>query len=239
MIYVLSDIHGNRRQFNSVLEQIDLQPTDTLYILGDVIDRHPDGIRILREIMDMPNAKMLLGNHELMMLNALGYSHGTEVPPCPQALETLRCLWHHNGGEVTHEQFNALDSKQQTEIIEFLQSLPLSADVTVNGTIYKLVHAAPPEEYIYDSDHDNATEFAVWKRWRRPNGAHRNYTLVFGHSTTDHYQDVLPMEPWFGNNCIGIDCGSAYPATKHYRNIGRLGCLRLDDGELFYSNMAA
>lgn len=44
----MSDIHGNRRRFESVMKQIDLQPEDTLYVLGDVIDRYPDGIRILR-----------------------------------------------------------------------------------------------------------------------------------------------------------------------------------------------
>ena len=72
MIYVLSDIHGHEGRFASILKQINLQPEDTLYVLGDVIDRHPGGIRILRKIMAMPNAKMLLGNHEYMMLRALG-----------------------------------------------------------------------------------------------------------------------------------------------------------------------
>ena len=38
MTYVLSDIHGNSRRFQSILSQIDLQPEDTLYILGDIID---------------------------------------------------------------------------------------------------------------------------------------------------------------------------------------------------------
>ena len=73
MIYVMSDIHGNERRFRSVMEQIRLQPEDTLYVLGDVIDRYPGGIRILRELMAMPNTKMLLGNHEYMMLRALGH----------------------------------------------------------------------------------------------------------------------------------------------------------------------
>ena len=71
MIYVMSDIHGNSRRFNSIMEQIQLKDTDTLYILGDVIDRYPDGIRILRKLMKMNNVKMLLGNHEYMMLKAL------------------------------------------------------------------------------------------------------------------------------------------------------------------------
>ena len=38
MIYVMSDIHGQKRRFDSVMKQINLQPDDTLYILGDVID---------------------------------------------------------------------------------------------------------------------------------------------------------------------------------------------------------
>ena len=73
MIYVMSDIHGNSKRFDSVLKQINLQPEDTLYILGDVVDRYPDGIRILRRIMKMPNVKMLLGNHEYMMLESTVY----------------------------------------------------------------------------------------------------------------------------------------------------------------------
>ena len=44
------------------MDQINLQQDDTLYVLGDVADRFPDGIAILRELMGMPNVKMLLGN---------------------------------------------------------------------------------------------------------------------------------------------------------------------------------
>lgn len=69
MTYVLSDIHGNLRRFESIMKQINLQSDDTLYVLGDVVDRYPDGIKILRRIMKMPNARMLMGNHEYMMLN--------------------------------------------------------------------------------------------------------------------------------------------------------------------------
>lgn len=53
-------------------------------------------------------------------------------------------------------------------------------------------------------------------------------TLVFGHTPTMWYQDNDPMEIFYGNNMIGIDCGCAYVN-------GRLACLRLDDGAVFYS----
>ena len=100
MIYVMADIHGNMRRFKSVMNQINLQPEDTLYVLGDVVDRYPDGIKILRMIMSMPNAKMLLGNHEYMMMNAIG--DGQEETGMLLGDRAKR-LWYRNGGQVTHE----------------------------------------------------------------------------------------------------------------------------------------
>ena len=93
MHYVLSDIHGNERRFQSILDQIELQPEDTLYVLGDVIDRHRWGLRILRKLMAMPNAELILGNHEYMMLRALG-------EPLDENVDDGNALahWYRNGG---------------------------------------------------------------------------------------------------------------------------------------------
>ncbi len=73
MIYVMSDIYGHPRRFESIMRQINLKEEDTLYILGDVIDRYPYGIKLLRRIMKMPNVKMLLGNHEYLNNLPLNY----------------------------------------------------------------------------------------------------------------------------------------------------------------------
>lgn len=132
MIYVMADIHGNMRRFKSILSQINLQPEDTLYILGDVIDRHPDGIRILRMIMAKPNMKMLLGNHEYMMLRALGdpYDKSDRV----SIYDPSDCLyvWYRNGGGVTHRHLIRLRKQLRAEIFTYLKSLPLNIDITVN-----------------------------------------------------------------------------------------------------------
>ena len=66
MIYVMSDIHGYGARYRNVLNQIKLKKTDHLYILGDVIDRGPDGIGLLRETMKKENITLLMGNHEHM-----------------------------------------------------------------------------------------------------------------------------------------------------------------------------
>ena len=93
MIYVMSDIHGNRRRFDSIMDQIQLQPEDKLYVIGDVIDRHPDGISILLQLMEMPNVTMLLGNHEFMMLNAIDYFGRIQSAP----LAAQRCCTDYRG----------------------------------------------------------------------------------------------------------------------------------------------
>ena len=66
--YVVSDIHGEDDRFHAMLQKINFSKEDTLYILGDVVDRGPHPVELLREIMATPNMKMLLGNHEFMCL---------------------------------------------------------------------------------------------------------------------------------------------------------------------------
>ena len=51
MIYAISDIHGCFAQYQAMLREISFSSRDTLYVLGDVIDRGPDGIRILQDMM--------------------------------------------------------------------------------------------------------------------------------------------------------------------------------------------
>ena len=60
MIYCMSDIHGELDRFKAMLDLINFSSDDTLYIIGDVIDRHPGGVEILKIIKDTPNMFMLL-----------------------------------------------------------------------------------------------------------------------------------------------------------------------------------
>lgn len=225
MIYVLSDIHGHMRRFRSVMKQINLQPEDTLYVLGDVIDRNPDGIRILRELMTMPNVKMLLGNHELMMLDALYY----EFDQYEQEQRLRR--WYHNGGVVTHRYLKHIRKSIRQEIFQFLDKLPVNAELTVNGHRYILTHAAPAADYPKNGyKYDDERQFCVWERYEAWDSCSEDYTVIFGHTPTRFYQRTCPAEIWHGNGLIGIDCACGY-----YGKGNRLACLRLDDMKEYYS----
>jgi len=237
MIYVLSDIHGNRRRFDSIMSQINLQNEDTLYILGDVIDRHPDGIKILRQIMKMPNAKMLLGNHELMMLNAIYYPVPEHEAWRKDYLERNLLVWYNNGGDITHNYLKRIRKSIRTDIFKFLDALPTNYEIDVNGKHFILTHAALACEYPkYTHRYNSERDFCVWHRYKTfptIEGA----TVIFGHTPTNHYCLDTLLHIWHGNGWIGIDCGCAYPEGKDPWSgySGRLGCLRLDDMVEFYS----
>ncbi|WP_270526840.1 metallophosphoesterase [Holdemanella biformis] len=67
MIYVMSDIHGMYDKYIEMMDLIDLKETDTLYILGDIIDRGVNSMKILQDMMKRSNVFGIFGNHELMM----------------------------------------------------------------------------------------------------------------------------------------------------------------------------
>lgn len=233
MVYVMSDVHGNAKAFHSILKQIQLTEHDTLYILGDIIDRHPYGIDILQEIMKMPAVKMLLGNHEYMMLAACDFNASTDLDRIIKAQR----IWHSNCSQVTHAALHQLSEVKRQEIFKFLHSLPLNIDVKVNGIQYKLVHGSPLENFSeYQHYYESETEYAVWHRWKPTEPVPDGYTLIFGHTPTRKFQDNNPLCIWYGKHAIGIDCGSGFPDLPPVSmQKGRLACLRLDDMKEFYS----
>lgn len=213
MVYCMADIHGEIDRFKAMLSLIEFSSDDTLYILGDVIDRYPGGVEILKMIMDTPNMVMLLGNHEQMCLDTLG----------PSGLWTAKGLWLGNGGEDTyHELVDICSQEERDRIIRFLSELPDHLDIEVNGKNYHLVHAAPaddPRDRIWmRSDPDAPLYF-------------EDRTVIVGHTPTNYmpgYQDG-PFSIWHGNGIINIDCGCGNKTEQR-----RLACLRLDDLKEFY-----
>lgn len=237
MKYVMSDIHGNMKNFESILKQISLKSDDILYILGDVIDRHSSGIRILLRIIEMPNVQMILGNHEWMMLRALDAPYpGDETGDEP--LSDRVQLWYANGGRPTHTSWLfGTPKKEKQRILDYLHSLPVN--VETDG--YRLVHAAPIELYeeYGRNGHGSALEFALWERDILADPPDIGRTVIFGHTPvsylTEDYGALSPVRLGGAHPWVGIDCGSGFPA-HHPLYRGRLACLRLDDGKVFYSD---
>jgi len=221
MTYVMSDIHGRLDRFEEVLGQINLQDSDRLYVLGDAVDRNEGGIALLFRLMEMPNATLLMGNHELMMRQCLFEDDDCE-------------MWLSSGGCVTLSEYFSLSAAGMLKLWHYLDGLPFESEVSVNGSKYVLAHALPPSVYIEtqlpkDEKHMARLQgYAVWAQLEADEAPFSDKTLVFGHTLTAYYQQGMPMRAWHGKGLIGIDCGCSFSA-------GRLLCLRLDDMKEFYS----
>ncbi len=124
MTYVMPDVQGDINAFQSILKQIGLQKTDTLYILGDILDVHEHGFEILRQIMKMENVKCLLGNHELLCLNAL-VPHHEELPWTRNDTDQDLIAWFRAGGLVTLKAMQSAGEAAVEEALAYLRELPI------------------------------------------------------------------------------------------------------------------
>ena len=68
MTYFVSDIHGEYDLFLKLLDKIGFSDGDILYVLGDMIDKGKQSVKLVDYIRRKPNIKAIVGNHEFDFL---------------------------------------------------------------------------------------------------------------------------------------------------------------------------
>jgi bis(5'-nucleosyl)-tetraphosphatase (symmetrical) len=78
-LYMIGDLQGCHEPLVRLLRKLDFSASrDTLYVLGDLVNRGPDSLAVLRSLHELGDAaQCLLGNHDL---NLLGIRHGLRKP---------------------------------------------------------------------------------------------------------------------------------------------------------------
>ncbi|MBQ7833029.1 MAG: fructose-bisphosphatase class III [Lachnospiraceae bacterium] len=254
--YVMSDVHGQYKSYMKMLKKIDLKAEDTLYVLGDAIDRGSDGIKILSDIMKRPNVELILGNHELLMLDALKNfdeirskdRHDTDdidlwLDPC-------------NGGEATYEAFEKLTVSKRKAIVAFLEEAWIIRKLKVDNKTYHLSHAYTVPKKMKDGfrysdlSHDEIWD-VVWmniydRAFIRENHEklypNKKTIYVSGHTFTQRLDCIDELgrglvyhnPDYYGYHVYNIDCGMALKNKS-----SQLSCMRLEDGEIFYIPLEA
>ena len=226
MTYCISDIHGCYHEFMELLRKIAFSADDTLYILGDVIDRGNDSLKCLKYVMEATNIHMLMGNHEQMMINALTNDFNTD--------SSYMENWLRNGGTEVLPEFSKLPEREQIAILEYISRLPYLSQVKVGEQNYVLVHAGLNVNGATGNNQGVSTaevlseqyiEDLIWIRDKffRKKALPKSIT-IFGHTPTPVLKKRNSGKVWRDkrfNDKLGIDGGCVYG--------GSLLVLRLDD----------
>lgn len=68
---VVGDIQGCSEQLDALLVKVDLGSADQLYSVGDLVNRGPASLAVLRRLREL-RARIVLGNHDLKLLRVAG-----------------------------------------------------------------------------------------------------------------------------------------------------------------------
>jgi bis(5'-nucleosyl)-tetraphosphatase (symmetrical) len=101
-LYAIGDIQGCGAAFDALLRRLSFRPSrDRLWLVGDLVNRGPDSLRVLRRVMDLGRSvTCVLGNHDLHLLATVAgkrelspadtFAHVLSAPDAKHIIDWLR-----------------------------------------------------------------------------------------------------------------------------------------------------
>lgn len=126
--YIVGDLHGMLTELLVVLEHVGFDNSkDRLFSVGDLIDRGPQSLELLREFMVRDNWYFVKGNHEDMMIQSLIFD-----------ADNIFTLWLSNGGSwIFKENMDEL----KDAAIWMAENIPTIMVVGENENRFNICHA--------------------------------------------------------------------------------------------------
>lgn len=231
MFYVMSDLHGCYDEYIAMLEKISFSEEDTLYILGDAVDRGPEPIKLLKDIAGRENVILLKGNHEAMgefLLKKLNVEVTAENAESHVDSHLMQAVqdWMENGGESTIREFRSLNADEKTDVLDFLEDTQLYEIVDIEEKTFILVHAGLGNFAAKKKLKEYSADELLNSRpnYEKQYFADSSIYIVSGHTPT--LAVTGKPEIFSSHNNILIDCGAVFG--------GKLACLCLDTLQEFY-----
>ena len=166
---LITDIHGNIEALDAVLNDIEKQNVDCIYCLGDTIDIGPNSKECIDRLIDN-NIKMILGNHELYMLN------GIEIKP-------------RSVSKNEKEHIKWVKSSLTVKELDFIKNCPKYYEIEIDNKKIMLCHYLMKDK---NADQPFEPDFLkknldLWIKYNDP-----NIIYVIGH--LHNYFDVNEVE---------------------------------------------
>jgi serine/threonine protein phosphatase 1 len=194
---IIGDIHGHYQGLMALIDLLELGRDDQIYFLGDLVDRGPESAAVVKFIREK-NYPCIMGNHELLMLNAF---------PKGQAQSSGFMSWLYCGGRETINSYHNLDLMR--EDLDWMARLPAYLDL---GDAW-LVHAGldPNQPLTAQS-----TDQFCWIRSPFHNSVRPYFTdktIITGHTITFTFEGIPAGQIAQGAGWLGIDTGAYHPRS--------------------------
>ena len=222
MLYAIGDIHGELAKLERLLDTLSPGSGDQLVFLGDYVDRGADAAGVVSRLIELSrqvSCTFLLGNHESMFLDFLGWKGAAYFGGDAFLM---------NGGDRTLASYGFFGERGHEKRLElspehasFYRGLRLSHQ----AGDYLFVHAGLGPRGLSSGDPAYALrvsrpEDLLWNRTTADLPHRLGLTVIYGHTPSRDFA-VRWNQPF----SIGIDTGAVYG--------GPLSAIRLPDESIF------
>jgi len=222
MLYAVGDIHGELEKLEELLDTLPLAEGDRFVFLGDYIDRGADSYGVIEKLIALQQqwpCTFLLGNHESMFLDFLGWTDNAYFGGDAFLM---------NGGERTLASYGFFEQdsdRDQYRLPKQHEDFLLGLKLYHREGDYLFIHAGIKRSLLREGDIDYvlrraAPEDLLWNRSTCDLPHKMPVTVVYGHTPNEAFSVRwnLPFN-------IGIDTGAVFG--------GPLTAIRLPDETLF------
>jgi serine/threonine protein phosphatase 1 len=216
MNYVISDICGNYQKFKELMDNVLINDSDTLYVLGNTVDFGDEPMELIEDISMRSNVYAVAGARDYLAARMLyGFDKMLKGGTTPDASYISEMTeWVANGGQTTLDGFRTLAADAREGVLDYLTEMTLYEEANVKGKTYILMSRGianydadtdledyEPEDFFADDAEAPQIEDAI--------------VVVGGEPTASGKIER-------DGNVIRINCGA------------KLACLCLDNGKEFY-----
>jgi Icc-related predicted phosphoesterase len=215
---IIGDVHGCLEELKELINKIELSRTDNLFFIGDLIDKGPDSVGVVKYVFELSklySTLLILGNHEEKFLR---YLYNKEHNP--KALREMKITpdFENLAINLNSEEIEFLKQSYYTYTIKELNLLLLHGGITGNCSInfninhqYNIGKQSKGLDLITKTRHiDSSGKFVGLglenentRFWAEEyDGKHGK--VIFGHTS------FMQATPKYFSNAIGIDTGCVF-----------------------------
>ena len=216
--FAISDIHGCAATFETLLERINVQAEDELFLLGDFIDRGPGSKEVIDRVWALTAAgvkvRCLRGNHEQMLLDAATQTNGLRV-------------FVFNGGQETMASFGVSRPQDIPDAyLEWMDALPLYLETPG----YLMVHAGI--DFRSEAPLEDEAALLWLREWydRIDREWLDDRIVIHGHTPRPSYLLRRQVERLELIPAVNIDAGCVFT----YQGLGHLCAFDLDARQYYF-----